>query len=98
MPKWAYAALVAATPAVTVPDDWPDGWDFPGPPWPPGFEDDEDDGGISYFEVVSPADDETEASTSVTLEWEFDLDGESADSFEVFIDGVKVGDTSDPSY
>lgn len=93
MPKWAYAALVAATPAVTVPDDWPDGWPFPGPPWPPGFED-----ASASFTSPSPADDGTGIASNPTLEWTFDLDGVASTNFEVFLDGVNDGDASVESY
>ena len=35
--SYATAYKAAAAAAQTVPDDWPDGWTFPPPPYPPGF-------------------------------------------------------------
>lgn len=98
MGRYAYAALAAAAEEQTTPDEWPDGWSFPGPPWPPGFEDDEDDEGISYFEVVSPEDDDVEIADDPTLEWTFSLDGVEADDFQVFLNDVRIGETSEASY
>jgi hypothetical protein len=35
--RFAYSAKAAAATTENQPDDWPDGWSFPGPPWPPSY-------------------------------------------------------------
>lgn len=35
--RFAYSALPAVDTGSDAPDAWPPGWDYPGPPWPPGY-------------------------------------------------------------
>lgn len=45
--SYAYTAKAAAEVTVEEPDGWPSEWDYPGPPWPPGWPLDDWDGSIS---------------------------------------------------
>lgn len=37
-PGFAYTSKAATAASVVIPTGWPDGWSFPGPPWPPGWQ------------------------------------------------------------
>lgn len=90
MGRYAYAAIAAAAEVPPGPSDWPPGWPFPGPPWPPGFED-----GTGMFSTPSPADDATAVDVDDNLSWAFSLAGAT---YEVMLNGVVVGTSSSAAY
>lgn len=86
-----YAAKAPVDPEVLEPEDWPFNWDFPGPPWPPGWPKVFD--GLLPVTATAAIDPSTgECAVTATVQ---DPDGLDAADLDGFLVRVRVYDEDD---